>query len=104
MITPQTLVLTIFLTVAWGAYFFAAVRDYRVRSVAKDRRRGEAVRALRRVVVSFCLLMLPLSVAFRSTLVLAGFGNDVAGGVVFFSLAGTNVVGSLFCLFSLRYD
>ena len=104
MIAPQVFILTAFLTLTWGTYFAAALLDYVRYRASKDRRRGEGVRALRRVVIAFCVLMLPLSFFFRTGLVLAGLENGIAGQLVFFSLAGTNVLGSIFCIASLRYD
>lgn len=104
MIAPQLLVLTLYLTLAWGFYLGAAVLDYRAHRAQVDRRRGEGVRALRRVVVAFCLFMLPFSFFLRTGMVLAGVADISAAQIVFFALLGTNVSGSLFCIVSLRYD
>jgi uncharacterized membrane protein len=104
MITPQIFALTAFLTVTWGINMVIAASEYRIARATPDRRRADVVRALRRCVASICLFMLPFSFMIRTALVLAGFGNDVIGMVVFFALAGTNVVGSLFVMISLRYD
>lgn len=104
MIAPQILILVSFLSLTWGLYLAAAVADYVRLRRGKDRRRGEGVRALRRVIVAFCLFMLPFSFFLRTGVVLAGFGDAVGGQIVFFSFAGTNVLGSILCLASLRYD
>lgn len=104
MIATQVLMLTLGLTVGWGVYFFACVAEYLDIRERHDRRQAEVLRGFRRVVVSFCLWLLPLSFFFRTGLVLLGVGDGVAGQVVFFALASTNVVGCLFCLASLRHD
>jgi hypothetical protein len=101
----QVFLITLFLTIAWGFVFFGAVIDYRhARRAATERRRQEIVRAFRWVVVTLCLWSLPASFFFRTGLIMAGFGGDAAGQIIFFALVSTNVIGSLFCIVSLRFD
>lgn len=108
MITGQVLGLTAFLTMMWGIYFVAALREYLLvrsaRTVLILTPRQQAIRAFRRVVVDFCVFALPLSVAIRTAGIVLGIGTDVVGGVVFFMLVTPNVIGSIFCVASLRYD
>lgn len=102
--TPQVFVLTAYLTIAWGTYFAIAVRDYVRARATVHRRRDETVKVWRRMVVAFCLFMLPFSFFLRAGLTLLSLENTTISGIVFFSIAGTNVAGSIFCLVSLRYD
>jgi hypothetical protein len=107
-VTPQVFGLTLFLTLAWGVYLVAAIREYRAVRFGPSRivltRQQELVRAFRRVIVDLCVFMLPAAFVLRTGLVLLGFGNDVIGAVLFFALVGPNVVGSIFAVASLRYD
>lgn len=107
MIAPHILVISIFLSITWGGYLLYTVQDYlrvRGRRSADPRRRGDVVTAFRRMVVAFCLWLICAAYVFRTACVLVGLGDAVAGQVVFFSLIGSNVAGSLFALISLRYD
>lgn len=93
-----------FLSVTWGVYLIGMICEYRNIKRGTDRRRGNIVVALRKVVVAFCLWTFVFSFVFRTAMVIAGFGEDVAGQIVFFTLVGTNVVGSMFAVISMRYD
>lgn len=107
MIAPQILAISAFLSLTWGGYLAFTVVDYlatRHRQHTATRRRGDVVAAFRRMVVAFCLWMICFAYVFRTVIVLAGFGDAAAGQISFFALLGTNVVGSIFALVSLRYD
>lgn len=96
MIAPHILVLTAWFSIAWGIYLLFTIHDFR--------RRADRVVSLRQVVVAFCLWSICFSLFFRTGMVLLGFGEVTAGQVTFFTLIGTNVMGSLFVLASLRRD
>lgn len=103
-VTPQIFVLVLYLTVMWGFYFLVAVREW-IRGPQPTRTEPqEKVRAFRRVIVSFCLFMLPGSFLLRTGLVILGVGEAQVGVILFFTLAGTNIVGSTYAVYSLRYD
>lgn len=107
MIAPHIALISAFLSVTWGAYFIYTIKDYlviRTKNGEGRRRGGDAVAALRRTIVAFCLWSFCFSFLFRTAMVLLGFGEDVVGQVVFFTLVGTNVLGSVFALVSLKYD
>lgn len=101
-ITFQILALALFLSLTWGAYLVYTIRDWH--TIRAKRNQREIIRAFRRMVVAMCLWLLPFSLLFRTTMVQLGLGADVVGQIVFFSLVGTNVLGSLFAVVSLRYD
>lgn len=106
-IAPQILVLSLVLSIIWGIVLISAIRDYR-RTVVKrrggDRRGGDLVSALRWFFAVLCVFSINSAYLLRTSLVLAGFGSDTAGQVVFFALLSTDIVGGLFALISLRYD
>jgi hypothetical protein len=111
-VAPQIMFLTLFLSVMWGIYLGFTIREYvrvkRARLLREDstlgeRRSSEVVANFRRVVVAFCMWMLPVSFLLRTTLVTLGFGADVVGTISFFTLAGANVVGSIFVVATLRW-
>ena len=116
-IAPHILVLALFLSVTWGIYLIYTVNDYRMVKTRRvvstkqgfepldgERRRGELVAAFRRMLVALCVWSLPFSFVIRTSMVLAGFGDDLIGQIVFFALVGPNVVGSIFAVVSLRFD
>jgi hypothetical protein len=104
VITPHIFFITTFLTVTWGIYFLYTVREYQRLRHAPTRRKGELVVAFRKMVTALCVWMLPLGFFVRTALILGGFGDEVAGQVLFFSLVGTNIPGSIFAVVSLRLD
>lgn len=97
----QILAITGFLSVTWGIYAVYTIKDYlRFRGQG----RGTTVTYLRRVIVAFCLWLFVFSFFFRIVSVYFGVSDDVAGQVTFFSLLGSNVLGSLFAVVSLLFD
>ena len=107
MIAPHILVISGFLSVLWGIYLAYTIGDYRAtraRPSDRQRRRGDVVRAFRRMLVAICVFTLPFSFVFRTLCVVIGIGDEQAAQVAFFSLLGPNVVGSIFAVASLRYD
>jgi TRAP-type C4-dicarboxylate transport system permease large subunit len=108
VIAGQVLALASFLAVMWGIYFVASVREYATTRTGPERqtrtRRQEVVRAFRKVVVSLCLFLLPLSVCARATSVVLGFDESTTAAVLYFALAAPNVIGSVYAVVSLRYD
>lgn len=104
-IAPHILALAVFLSVMWGLYLAYTIYDYRqAKTRPVERRKGDVVAALRRMLVAFCVFSLPFSLVVRTALVLAGFGNDLIGQIVFFSLVGPNVVGSIFAVVTTIED
>jgi hypothetical protein len=116
-IAPHIFALAVFLSVTWGIYLVYTVLDYRrvlrevttQRPVPPDfssapRRRGEILAALRRMIVAWCQWLFVFSFVFRTAMVLLGLDNQTVGLVIFFALAGSNVLGSLYVVISLRYD
>ena len=103
-IAPHIFLMSAFLSLVWGVYLVATALDYRAIARSKTRTRADVVRAMRRLVLAFCIWSVAFAYVFRTTMVLIGFSEDVIGQVVFFALLGTNVVGSLFAIISLRYD
>ncbi len=101
-ISPQIFILAAILTLLWGTYFLYTLGEWRRINRAKVR--ADVLAAFRRVVVAWCAFILPCSVLVRTALVLAGVGDAVIGQILFFSLAGSNLVGGLFAVISLRYD
>ena len=102
-ITPQLLLLTLFLTITWGVYFAHTILEL-TQQARPTSSVGVRISNYRRLVVALCLFLLPLSFFIRTGMVFVGFGNDVAGQVVFFTLAGSNVLGSVFVDISLLFD
>ena len=101
-IAAQTFVLVLYLTVMWGIYFAHTIREYRRPEATTPRRLRVA--NFRRAVVGLCVFALPASFLLRTLLVLMGAGNEVIGQILFFALAGPNVIGSTFVVISLRFD
>ncbi len=107
MIAPQILALSAVLSLGWGVCLIAAVLDYRDVRTGKNeyrRRRQDVVAAFTRVIILACLWLLTSAYVVRTALVLAGFGTDVVGITLFFTLVGSNVLGCLWTLLSLRHD
>lgn len=105
MIAWHIFAICAFLSILWGIYLAYTIADYReVKANQHLARRGDTVKALRRMVVAVCVFCLPFAFVFRTAMVLAGFGQDQIGQVVFFAIVGPNVVGSIFAVVSLRYD
>jgi len=104
MIAPQILVVASVLSLTWGIFLVASVRDYRTLLRRQTRRRSEVIVAFRRVLVTFCLWLICFSYVFRTGVVLAGMGEEAAAQITFFALLGSNVVGSIYAIISLRYD
>lgn len=107
VLTPtqvQIFLITGFLSVTWGIYLVGTVREYvKIRSTI-IRRRQDLVVALRRVVVAICVWLFVFSFCFRIICTYFGVNDEISAQLVFFSLLGSNVVGSLFAVVSLRYD
>jgi len=103
VITPQILFISTFLSLTWGIFLVASVMDYRGTLVQQHSRR-DVVIGFRRMLVAFCIWLICFAYVFRTICVLAGVGEGVAGQITFFALLGTNVVGSLFAVISLKYD
>lgn len=102
--TPQVLAISAFLSVTWGLYLIGTLISYaRIRTESR-RRRADRVIALRRFTVAFCIWLFCFSFAFRQITLLLGIDEELVVSLVFFSLVGTNVVGSIFALISLKYD
>ena len=104
MIAQHILALCAVLSVTWGIYLLGTIRHYVSLHRTPDRRRAEAVRALRDVMLALNVWLFVFSFVFRTACVLVGIGEEVAAQIVFFALAGTNLVGSLWAGVSLRYD
>ena len=104
MIAAQILFIAGFLSITWGVYLIGTIALYiKVRQNPR-RTPQEIIVSMRRVIVALCAWLFVFSFVFRTACVLIGVGDDVAGQLVFFTLVGTNVVGSLFAVVSLRYD
>lgn len=104
-VAPQVLLLTGFVTYTWSLYFAFTVADWLDPTPEPTRtRRQELIVRFRRMIVALCALLLPASFYVRTALVLLGVGDAAAGQVVFFALASSNVVGSVFVLASLKLD
>jgi hypothetical protein len=104
-VTPQVLLLTAFLTWAWGIYFAYTVEQWLDPTPEPTRvRRAELIVRFRRMIVALCALLLPASFYIRTFIVLLGLGDAFAGQIVFFALAGANIVGAIFVLVSLKFD
>jgi len=116
-IAPHIFLLAAFLSVTWGIYLVYTIREYRrvlhevttQRPVPPDfssapRRKGEILAALRKMIVAWCQWLFVFSFVFRTGMVLLGLDDQVVGLVIFFTLAGSNVLGSLYVVISLRYD
>lgn len=103
--TPQVLAISSFLSITWGIYLIGTFVSYaHTRTNEAERRRTSRVVALRRFTVAFCIWLFCFSFAFRQVTLLLGIDDEVVTSVVFFSLVGTNVAGSIFACISLRYD
>lgn len=100
----QILLITGFLSVTWGIYLLGTIHEYRKTRGLRYRRRQDLVVALRRFIVALCVWLFVFSFCFRIISVYLGMDDDLAAQIVFFSLLGSNVVGSLFAVISLRYD
>lgn len=99
MILTQTFLLALFLSVAWGVYLVFTIRDLlSIQHLAKTTKRDriEIIATFRRMIVAVCVFMLPFSLLIRTAIVGLGFGDQVAGQVVFFALAGSNIPGAVF--------
>lgn len=99
--------ISLFLSITWGAGLLYSVHEYRqVLTLRRkgERRGGDVVAAFRRVLVLWCLWLIVASVLFRSAFLALGFGETTSATILYFALIGSNVVGSLFFLVSLRYD
>lgn len=104
-ISFQILLLAGVLTALWGVYFVWTVTEWAgVMAVRKAKTRGEVVVSFRRMVTAWCLFVLPASVVVRLVLVEMGYGDAIIGQVAFFALAGSNLVGAVFAVVSLRLD
>ena len=106
-ITPsqaQILIITTFLSITWGIYLAGSIREYMRMRATAVRRRTDMIVALRRVIVALCLWLFVFSFCFRIICVIVGVDDDVAAQIVFFSLLGSNVAGSIFAVVSLWYD
>lgn len=101
-IAPQIFTLTAFLSVTWGIYLGHTIGAYR--RALRTRGRGLIVREFRRMVVAFCLWLICFSFVFRTALVLVGLGDEWVGQLLFFTLAGSSVLGSVFAVVSLWFD
>jgi hypothetical protein len=115
-IAPHIFILAAFLSVTWGIYLVYTVREYR--RVLHDkttqrpnnnfstapRHRSELLAALRKMVVALCAFLFVFSFVFRTSMVLLGLDDQTVGVVIFFALAGSNVVGSLYVVISLWLD
>lgn len=99
--------ISLFLSLTWGVGLVVSVREYRETLRARragERRSGDVVSSFRRVLVLWCLWLIVASVLFRSAFLALGFGETTSATILYFALIGSNVVGSLFFLVSLRYD
>ena len=102
-LTFQTFLLATTLALLWGIYFFFTVREwFQVRQ--RVRARGDMISAFRRMLVAWCVFILPFSVTVRTALVIMGFGDAIIGQIIFFTLAGSNLIGAIFAVVSLRLD
>ena len=101
-VTTQLLLLASFLSVTWGIYLIYTIRQYRAST--RMATRGRIVRDFRRMVVAMCLWLFVFSFVFRTVMVLLGLGADEIGQIVFYGLAGSNILGSLFVVASLFFD
>jgi len=104
MIAPQVLALSLFLSVTWGIWLVYSIVEYRHTLTSKPRPRGALVVAFRRLMVSLCLWLICFSYVFRTICVLIGIDGAVTGQIIFFALIGSNVVGSIFAIASLKFD
>ena len=102
-----TFFISLILSVMWGAALAYTVHEYRLalrgRAVG-ERRSGDVVAAFRRVLALWCLWLICASYVFGTLMIILGLDETVVGRVLFFALLGSNVVGSLFFLVSLRFD
>ena len=103
-VTYEVFGLCFFLAVTWGIYGLWAIREWRKVQGNKASRRGDYIAAFRRLIIALNLWLLPFSFLVRTGEVILGIGDNVIAQVLFFALTGTNVVGSLFAVVSLRYD
>ncbi len=101
---PQILFIATVLTVLWGVYLLGTIRLYVQAKNKHDRRMQDLVIALRRVVVAFCAWLFPFSFVFRTLCVILGVEDVVIGQIIFYSLLGANVTGSIYAIVSLWYD
>jgi hypothetical protein len=101
---PQILAISLFLSVTWGIYLAGTLSLYWKIHAQRPRRRQDVVVALRRFIVALCAWLFVFSFVFRTFCVVIGIGDEIAVQIVFFTLLGTNVVGSLFAIVSLWYD
>lgn len=97
MIAPAILVLSAIFSAIWAVSLYRAAQDYRE---ARRDKLAPLGRSMRQLVLVFCAASTALAYLVRTTLVMAGFGADVAGQVLFYALLGTNLVGGLFCAVS----
>jgi hypothetical protein len=100
----QILLISGFLSMTWGLYLVGTVLEYlRIRN-SLFRRRVDVVVAIRRFVVALCVWLFVFSFAFRIICVVFGVADETAAEIVFFTLLGSNVVGSIFAIASLWLD
>lgn len=94
-ISLQVFALVSFLSLTWGTYLMFTLREFRA---ARNSKKGrvEMMALYRRSIVAICVFMLPFSLLVRTSLVLMGLGDQLAGQVVFYAFAGTNIPGSIF--------
>lgn len=104
MIAPQILFIASVLSVLWGTYLIGTIRSYQVVKGNPHRRRQEVLVSVRDIVVALAAWTFVFSFVFRTSLVLVGVGDDIAGQIVFYALLGVNFTGSIFAIVSLKYD
>lgn len=104
MIAPHVLAISLILSLAWGTHLIDAVHDYIAVRAPTNRRRSEVIKEFRQVIAATCLFSFGVAYVFRTAIVLAGFGDVVAGQIVFFALIGVNVPGAAFLIISRKFD
>ena len=101
--TLQVVILTLALTVLWGVHFGFSVRAW-VRTQTTQHSRKDTIVAFRRLATAWCIFLLPLAFLVRNGLAYAGYEDAIIGQLLFFTLAGSNLVGGVFAVVSWLSD
>lgn len=104
MITWHILILSLGLGFAFGWHFIDTVNDWRYVRNHGTRRKKDLGDAFRAMIAALCLLSFCVAYVLRTATVILGFGDTVAGQVVFFTIIGVNVTGGLFMVVSRKFD
>lgn len=102
MIAPHILLLSLFLSFAWGWHTIDTITEYREYRTRPNRIESRVAQYLRDVVCAVCLESICIAYVLRTAIVLLGFGDQIAGQLLFFVLLGVNIPGALYAIISRR--